>query len=221
MIYQCTGCSTFNLQPLGLIKPNPTETRPTQVKFGIPTGPPINTNCEHCGQKHHLGGSIWSDPIHDNAFVQRLIEAINKTPLSELCTQTRLHGMLTMVLEESQDVPLYYSTSRSKLHITYLNSKIKCLGGSIWSDPIHDNAFVQRLIEAINKTPLSELCTQTRLHGMLTMVLEELQDVPLYYSKSRLFHIYLNWDFIATFQNTLFQLIHLAAVVRHQLNSNP
>uniref|UniRef100_A0A1B0FAT7 tRNA (guanine(26)-N(2))-dimethyltransferase n=1 Tax=Glossina morsitans morsitans TaxID=37546 RepID=A0A1B0FAT7_GLOMM len=99
MIYQCTGCSTFNLHPLGSIKPNPTETRPTQVKFGIPTGPP-------------LGGPIWSDPIHDNAFVQRLIEAINKTPLSELSTQKRLNGMLTMVLEELQDVPLYYTLDK-------------------------------------------------------------------------------------------------------------
>uniref|UniRef100_A0A1B0GAM5 Peptidase A1 domain-containing protein n=1 Tax=Glossina morsitans morsitans TaxID=37546 RepID=A0A1B0GAM5_GLOMM len=110
--YQCTGCSTLNLQPLGSIKSNPTETRPTQVKFGIPTGPPVNTNCEHCGQKHHLGGPIWSDPIHDNAFVQCLIEAISKTPLSELSTQKRLNGMLTIVLEELQDVPKnYYSTS--------------------------------------------------------------------------------------------------------------
>uniref|UniRef100_A0A1A9ZX99 tRNA (guanine(26)-N(2))-dimethyltransferase n=1 Tax=Glossina pallidipes TaxID=7398 RepID=A0A1A9ZX99_GLOPL len=91
MIYQCTGCSTFNLQPLGSIKPNPTETRPTQVKLGIPTGPPVNTNCEHCGRKYHLGGPIWSDPIHDNAFVQRLIEITNKTPLSELSTQKRLN----------------------------------------------------------------------------------------------------------------------------------
>ncbi|XP_037882407.1 probable tRNA (guanine(26)-N(2))-dimethyltransferase isoform X1 [Glossina fuscipes] len=112
MIYQCTGCSTFNLQPLGSIKPNHTETQPKQVKFGIPTGPPVNTHCEHCGQKHHLGGPVWSAPIHDNTFVQSLIEAINKAPLSELSTQKRLNGMLTMVLEELPDVPLYYTLDK-------------------------------------------------------------------------------------------------------------
>lgn len=54
MIYQCTGCDTFTLAPLGSIKPNPTANNPQQVKFGIPTGPPVDQFCAHCGHKHHV-----------------------------------------------------------------------------------------------------------------------------------------------------------------------
>ncbi|XP_011295322.2 tRNA (guanine(26)-N(2))-dimethyltransferase [Musca domestica] len=112
MIYQCTGCDTYTLYPLGTIKPNPTASNPNQVKFGIPTGPPVSEQCEHCGHKHHLGGPIWSAPIHDKSFVQELLSAIQKSPLDELGTQKRLVGMLTVVLEELDDVPLYYTLDK-------------------------------------------------------------------------------------------------------------
>ncbi|XP_075153046.1 tRNA methyltransferase 1 [Haematobia irritans] len=112
MIYQCTGCDTYTLYPLGTIKPNPTPSNPNQVKFGIPTGPPVTDKCEHCGHKHHLGGPIWSDPIHDKEFVQDLLNAIDKPPLQDLGTQKRLLGMLTVVLEELDDVPLYYTLDK-------------------------------------------------------------------------------------------------------------
>ena len=54
MIYQCCGCDTYTLSPLGTTKPNPSTSNPNQVKFGIPTGPPVGMNCEHCGHKHHV-----------------------------------------------------------------------------------------------------------------------------------------------------------------------
>lgn len=54
MVFQCTGCDTLTLQPLGSTKPNPTQSNPNQVKFGTPTGPFVNTNCEHCGHRHHV-----------------------------------------------------------------------------------------------------------------------------------------------------------------------
>ncbi|XP_065355477.1 tRNA (guanine(26)-N(2))-dimethyltransferase [Calliphora vicina] len=112
MIYQCCGCDTYTLNPLGTIKPNPTPSNPNQVKFGIPTGPPVGLSCEHCGHKHHLGGPIWSHPIHDKTFVQELLEAIDEQPLSELGTQRRLIGVLTVVQEELDEVPLYYTLDK-------------------------------------------------------------------------------------------------------------
>ncbi|KAM7353412.1 tRNA methyltransferase 1 [Cochliomyia hominivorax] len=112
MIYQCCGCDTYTLYPLGTIKPNPTPSNPNQVKFGIPTGPPVGMNCEHCAHKHHLGGPIWSDPIHDKSFVQELLQAIDEEPLCNLGTQRRLIGMLTVVQEELDDVPLYYTLDK-------------------------------------------------------------------------------------------------------------
>ncbi|XP_016963912.1 probable tRNA (guanine(26)-N(2))-dimethyltransferase [Drosophila biarmipes] len=111
-MYQCTGCETFTLQPLGITKPNPTAGNPKQLKFGIPTGPAVNSQCEHCGHRHHLGGPIWSAPIHNPEFVQDLLKAVQETSLQSLGTQRRIVGVLSMVQEELQDVPLYYTPDK-------------------------------------------------------------------------------------------------------------
>ena len=52
------------------------------------------------------------------------------------------------------------------------------LAGPFWSDPIHDVDFVQRVIAGLDPV---ELKTSARIVGMLTVVTEELPDVPLYY----------------------------------------
>ncbi|XP_043653247.1 probable tRNA (guanine(26)-N(2))-dimethyltransferase [Drosophila teissieri] len=111
-IYQCTGCETFTLQPLGITKPNPTASNPQQLKYGIPTGPAVNSQCEHCGHRHHLGGPIWSAPIHNPEFVQNLLKAVQESTLQSLGTQRRIVGVLSMVQEELQDVPLYYTPDK-------------------------------------------------------------------------------------------------------------
>ncbi|RVE42592.1 hypothetical protein evm_012761 [Chilo suppressalis] len=111
MVYQCVGCDNMTLQPLGGFKPNPTEKNPNQMKAFLPMGPPVTEHCIHCNQRHHLGGPIWTAPIHDPVFVSRV--------LGELCserhslgTRDRIEGVLSMVLEELHDVPLYYSMDR-------------------------------------------------------------------------------------------------------------
>lgn len=45
---------------------------------------------------------------------------------------------------------------------------------------------MQELLDAIEEQPLSELGTQRRLIGMLSVVQEELDDVPLYYTLDKL-----------------------------------
>ena len=50
--------------------------------------------------------------------------------------------------------------------------------GPFWSDPIHDVDFVKRVIAGVDPTKLK---TSARIVGMLTVVTEELPDVPLYY----------------------------------------
>lgn len=60
MIYQCCGCNTFTLHPLGVLKKHPKANRPDQVKYGLPTGLPVGQKCEHCAHTHHVGGPIWT-----------------------------------------------------------------------------------------------------------------------------------------------------------------
>lgn len=52
-----------------------------------------------------MGGPIWTAPMHDQKFVENLINLIEE---SELNTKKRLLGVLSVIREELHDVPLYY-----------------------------------------------------------------------------------------------------------------
>ena len=80
-----------------------------QVKYCRPTGPPVNTNCQFCSNSHHIGGPIWIAPLHDLEFVSDLVDSLTEERFS---TVSRMRGMLSMVLEELPDLPLYYELSR-------------------------------------------------------------------------------------------------------------
>lgn len=121
MVYQCTGCDQITLQPLGGFKPNPTGANPHQLKTYLPAAPPIGANCEHCNQKHHLGGPIWSAPIHNEDFVTAILSYVQvNRDLFE--TRSRIIGVLSMIREELFDVPLYYTSDKmfGAAHLTVM-----------------------------------------------------------------------------------------------------
>lgn len=60
------------------------------------------------------------------------------------------------------------------------------MGGPIWSAPIHDFEFIDMLYEIIQTEPFINLETNARIYGMLSVVREELPDVPLYYTLDHL-----------------------------------
>nr|XP_003468399.1 tRNA (guanine(26)-N(2))-dimethyltransferase [Cavia porcellus]XP_013006376.1 tRNA (guanine(26)-N(2))-dimethyltransferase [Cavia porcellus] len=59
------------------------------------------------------------------------------------------------------------------------------LGGPIWAEPIHDLDFVGRVLAAISASP-RRFHTADRIRGVLSVVTEELPDVPLYYTLDQL-----------------------------------
>lgn len=109
MIYQCVGCTTFALQPLGITKPNPSEKNPKQFKYCLPIGPNFKDHCEQCNNRYYTGGPIWSAEIHDAEFIDLLYETIQSEESQKLVTHSRIYGMLSVIQEELLDVPLYYS----------------------------------------------------------------------------------------------------------------
>ncbi|XP_031628200.1 probable tRNA (guanine(26)-N(2))-dimethyltransferase [Contarinia nasturtii] len=109
MFYECTGCSTHTFQPLGILKPNGTEKNPNQFKYALPVVPSVKENCEQCKSRYHMGGPIWTAPIHDQAFVDMLYNLIQTEPYKNLETNQRIYGMLSVIREELLDVPLYYT----------------------------------------------------------------------------------------------------------------
>ncbi|XP_075979726.1 tRNA methyltransferase 1 isoform X2 [Anticarsia gemmatalis] len=111
MVYHCTGCDNMTLQPLGGFKPNPTEKNPSQTKAYLPAAPPVGEFCGNCNQRHHVGGPIWSAPIHDHVFVSRVLSHVEDNP-HLFGTAKRIAGVLAMVREELHEVPLYYTLDK-------------------------------------------------------------------------------------------------------------
>merc|ERR1719309_123138 len=105
-VYQCTGCESLTVHPLGRLL---THKNGSQIKYSLPTGPPVDRNCSFCENSHHQGGPIWIGPIHNQNFVRDLLDSLDEEKFQ---TYPRMVGMLTMVLEELLDVPLYYELSR-------------------------------------------------------------------------------------------------------------
>nr|XP_046229745.1 tRNA (guanine(26)-N(2))-dimethyltransferase [Scatophagus argus] len=103
LVYNCVGCGSFHLQRMGRRTANGKH-----MKYSPATGPPVGPECEHCGQRHQLGGPLWAEPIHDLSFVQKVLSAVSGNP-SRFGTSKRIEGMLSMMTEELEDVPLYYT----------------------------------------------------------------------------------------------------------------
>uniref|UniRef100_A0A8C1IMT5 tRNA (guanine(26)-N(2))-dimethyltransferase n=1 Tax=Cyprinus carpio TaxID=7962 RepID=A0A8C1IMT5_CYPCA len=113
LLYNCVGCGAFHLQRMGK-----KMSQGKHMKYSAATGPPVGPNCEHCRQRHQLGGPIWAEPIHDITFVQKVLGAVSGNP-TRFRTSKRIEGVLSMVTEELRDVPLYYV-------LDHLSSTVHC-----------------------------------------------------------------------------------------------
>ncbi|XP_070779154.1 tRNA (guanine(26)-N(2))-dimethyltransferase [Enoplosus armatus] len=138
LVYNCVGCGSFHLQRMGRRTSNGKH-----MKYSPATGPPVGPQCEHCGQRHQLGGPMWAESIHDLAFVQKVLSAVSGNP-SRFGTSKRIEGMLSMVTEELEDVPLYCT-------VDSLSSTIHCN-----TPPLLQ--FRSALLHAGHRVSLSHAC---------------------------------------------------------------
>jgi len=106
-VYQCTGCESLAMQPLGRLTTH--KAGGQNMKYCLPTGPPVDRACAHCTHSHHIGGPVWIAPIHNYDFVTDLKQSLQDDHFQ---TYPRMVGMLSMVLEELQDIPLFYELAR-------------------------------------------------------------------------------------------------------------
>ncbi|XP_069739236.1 tRNA (guanine(26)-N(2))-dimethyltransferase isoform X2 [Phaenicophaeus curvirostris] len=113
LVYHCVGCGSYHLQRLGKV----TE-HGNGFKYGAASGPPVGPSCEFCQHRHQLGGPIWAEPLHDADFVARLLWALEQNP-GRFGTEQRMRGLLSVVTEELEDVPLYHT-------LDGLSSTLRC-----------------------------------------------------------------------------------------------
>uniref|UniRef100_A0A8D2EIJ7 tRNA (guanine(26)-N(2))-dimethyltransferase n=1 Tax=Theropithecus gelada TaxID=9565 RepID=A0A8D2EIJ7_THEGE len=102
LVFQCVGCGAFHLQRLGRASGVPQ--RPGQVLCSLCSR--CDPECEHCGQRHQLGCSMWAEPIHDLDFVGCVLDAVRTNP-SRFHTSGRIRRVLSVITEELPDMPLY------------------------------------------------------------------------------------------------------------------
>ncbi|XP_030401789.1 tRNA (guanine(26)-N(2))-dimethyltransferase isoform X5 [Gopherus evgoodei] len=138
LLYNCVGCGTHHFQRLGKM-----TSHGSNFKYSAASGPPVGPSCEHCHQRHQLGGPMWAEPLHDQAFVQRVLSALGSNP-GRFGTQDRIQGVLSMVTEELSDVPLYYT-------LDCLSSTIHCNTPSLLQ-------FRSALLHAGYRVSLSHAC---------------------------------------------------------------
>ncbi|CAK8533365.1 unnamed protein product [Lathyrus sativus] len=102
-VYQCTGCDSFHLQPLGRA-----STKNASVRYLPGFGPVVPQDCTDCGKKFIMGGPIWSAPIHDQEWVSSIITDVNRMK-SRYPAYEHISAILNTISEELPDVPLFLS----------------------------------------------------------------------------------------------------------------
>ncbi|KAG2245533.1 hypothetical protein Bca52824_085161 [Brassica carinata] len=116
-VYQCIGCDSFHLQPVGRSLP-----KNNSVRYLPAIGPVVAQECNHCGKKYNMGGPIWSAPIHDQEWVTSILNSV-KSMKDRYPAYERIYAVLTTISEELVDVPLFLS-----LH--NLCATLKCISPS-------------------------------------------------------------------------------------------
>ncbi|XP_073293965.1 tRNA (guanine(26)-N(2))-dimethyltransferase 1-like [Primulina huaijiensis] len=116
-VYQCTGCDSFHLQPIGR-----TVSKNNNVKYHPGFGPVVPQVCSDCGKKYNMGGPVWSAPIHDQEWVTSILADVNSAQ-DNYPAYDKISAVLTTISEELPDVPLFLS-----LH--NLGATLKCTSPS-------------------------------------------------------------------------------------------
>ncbi|VDK74624.1 unnamed protein product [Litomosoides sigmodontis] len=107
-VFACTGCHSLHLQPLFKKITNGNSIKYTPKAFDVSLLD-RDGKCIHCKQSVHMAGPIYSAPIHNHQFVNKLLERLRKLPEGKRSkTYLRTLGVLTVIAEELPDVPLYY-----------------------------------------------------------------------------------------------------------------
>lgn len=99
LVYSCDhGCGAWTTQPIGRhVKHKNSD---INWKYSIAQAPLADRACEHCGSKQHLAGPMWGGPLHNPAFVEKMLDDLKGADADVYQTKPRIEGMLDTALEE-------------------------------------------------------------------------------------------------------------------------
>uniref|UniRef100_A0A0N5ATX4 tRNA (guanine(26)-N(2))-dimethyltransferase n=1 Tax=Syphacia muris TaxID=451379 RepID=A0A0N5ATX4_9BILA len=107
-VLACTGCHSLQLQPLAkkIVSGNSVKYTAAIFNSNIVSA---NGKCTYCGSSVHQCGPIYTAPIHNFSFVNKLLKRLRESEKDKrFQTYNRLLGVLSVIAEELEDVPLYY-----------------------------------------------------------------------------------------------------------------
>ncbi|TFK55045.1 TRM-domain-containing protein [Heliocybe sulcata] len=109
--YICTRCQSFYEQPLAKLLERVNEkTGNVDVQVKTQAGPAAPERCTECDGVLHVAGPMWSGPLHDMGYVEKVLEHLEANP-DQFGTTTRMKGMLTVAKEELPQ-PFYFTPAR-------------------------------------------------------------------------------------------------------------
>ncbi|KAF2425226.1 TRM-domain-containing protein [Tothia fuscella] len=102
IVYGCDhGCGAWTQQPI--VRATEQEGRKSKFyKYSAAQGPPISPLCEHCGSKMHISGPMYSGPLHNPAFIERMLALMPDLDPKVYKTLDRMEGMLETAQEEME-----------------------------------------------------------------------------------------------------------------------
>lgn len=103
VVYSCDqGCGAWTTQPLAKNKVAKNKKGTGFFyKHSFAQAPTASgRECLHCGSRMHLAGPMYAGSLHDNTFVQRIIDSLSSTDAAVYETTDRIEGVLRTALEE-------------------------------------------------------------------------------------------------------------------------
>jgi len=141
LLYYCHDCQTPHTQAFGRVSERVSaKNGHVNLNYHAPTGPPpgVGEKCGQCGGKYavsrlqagsrrrlcgrvltvfvpvargQIGGPMWSAPIHDQAFVQSMLDHVGENA-KDFATADRITGMLTVAKNEVPNAPFYFTPAK-------------------------------------------------------------------------------------------------------------
>jgi tRNA (guanine26-N2/guanine27-N2)-dimethyltransferase len=124
--YVCSGCQAHYEQPFVRMTEKVNEkTGNVNRNYKIHAGPTVSgaptavvgdavrtgsDKCPECESTLHMAGPMWAGPLHDPAFIGRVLKHVEAEP-AKYGTSSRMQGMLT-VAQSELDTHFYFTPSQ-------------------------------------------------------------------------------------------------------------
>lgn len=101
LVYNCDhGCGALSTQFLGRHTRQPSNGKEVNWKYSIAQAPSVDRFCEHCGSKMHVAGPMWGGPLHNPAFIEKVLDDVENIDEEVHQTKQRVEGVLNTALDE-------------------------------------------------------------------------------------------------------------------------